>query len=205
MKKKIIKIIIIIVAIIIGVVAGKIGFNSYMKSKFVKILKNSDSKNYELTEMFNGEESKVKVRDSVLVSENNSTYMWVSSKKGKRVIMDKTLKTAIITENDTNLQVASLNESYIKEYFENSNRKFKYMGKEENYYIFEFKDKKLGFITCFYLNKETGIIEKMIEEKTDTEMITEFEVKLDTVTKEDVVYPDLTEYDMAISSSSQEQ
>ena len=42
----------------------------------------------------------------------------------------------------------------------------------------------------------------MVEIKNDVEIVTEFEIKPDTVSKAEVEYPDLSEYDVAGSSSN---
>lgn len=153
-KKQIIRILILILIIIALIIIGQVLFNKYMKYKLKKILVKNDSTNYELIEKYNNQEENVKLRNNILISENDNECIWIDGLNGKRVIMDKKSKIAIVTENDEELSVHSLNYTYLKDYFENSNRKFRYLGKEEKFYKFKFEDKKTGVITIFYLNRD---------------------------------------------------
>ena len=141
-KGKIVKIVFVIVLIIIGILVGHSFYNKYQRYKFEKMLKKSDATNYELVEKINDEETSVKVRDKVLVSESGDTITWVSGINNKRVLLNINYKTAIITENDEELEVNSLNYSYINDYFNNKNQKFKYLGKEDGFYKIQFTNQK---------------------------------------------------------------
>lgn len=201
-KKKIIKIIVLIILIVLLILVGIAIYDNMMKLKFQKILKENDSTNYELIENYNGEETTIKVRGDVLFSENNDTCVWISEEEEKRVIMSKNDKIAIITENDEELVVNSLNYTYLKDFFENSDEKFKYLGKEGNYYKIQFLNKKTGIVNSFYINIDTNMVEKTVEENNNIQVITNLSIKLNSVSEDEIGYPDLAEYDIANSVSS---
>ncbi len=200
--KKIIKVIILIIVLVLIVLLGMFVYNKYMKFKFKKMLTEHDSRNYELTEKFNGGETNVKVCGGVLISEDDSEIVWVDGVKGKRVILDKNSKIAVVTEKSDDLSVVSLNHTYIKNYFENIGVKFKYLGKEKDFYVLQFTTKKTGIVNLFYINQNTKLIEKVVEKDNNAETVTEFDIKLDSVSKSEVAYPDLSEYSIVNSSSN---
>ena len=140
-------------------------------------MQDNDANNYELTEIVNDVETKVYVRDKILFSENGNTKTWVSEFDSKRVIFDDRYKTAILDENDDSLEVNSLNYTYINNFFDNSNQKFKYIGKENEYYKLQFKEKGSNKITLLYLNKKTNIVEKMVQNSGNFEFVIMFQKK----------------------------
>jgi len=200
--KKIIRIVTLIILILILIILIKLGIDKITKNKFKKILEKNDSNNYELTELTDDEENIVKVNNKILRSENDDTIVWVSEFDSKRVVVDKNKKIAVLTQNDNNLRVSSLNYTYLQDYFNNSDEKFKYLGKEENFYKLSFINKKSGRIVYLYINKDTGIVEKMIGELNGFQIVTIYEVKLNSVSKTEIEYPDLTDYEIIMSSST---
>ena len=205
MKKKILKglkIVVLIILVILLIFFVIFAVQKIQEDKFKKILENNDSSNYELTEIVNGEEVKVYVRDKILLSEDKKTRTWVSELDSKRVICNDEYKTVIIDENDDELKVNSLNYTYINNFFENSNQKFKYLGEENGNYKLQFKEKDSGRITLLYINKETNIVEKMIQNSGKYEFVTEFKVEKDKVSKDEVAYPNLEGYRVYDSADS---
>ena len=127
-----------------------------------------------------------------MVSENKNTKIWVSEFDSKRVVFDEQYKTAILDQNDESLEVNSLNYTFINDYFDNSNQSFKYLGEEKNCYKIKFKEGKN--ITIIYIGKSSNIVEKMIQNAENFEFITEFKVRKNVVSKEDVEFPNLDGY-----------
>ena len=134
--------------------------------------------------------------------ENGDIKTWVSEDDSKRVVYDTNYKTAILDENDETLEINSLNYTYINDFFENSNQKFKYLGKEDGYYKLEFQEKDSKKVTIFYLNEKTNIIEKEIQNAGNFELVTEFKVEKNKVSKDEVEYPNLEGYRAGDSVSS---
>lgn len=201
-KKKVLKIIILIIAVILLVLLAFLLYKQYWINKFTKILEENDSTNYELIQTDGQTTTTVKVYGKIYTSEDESVFVWISEPENIRVIMDKLNKSAIITENsEEELKVGSLNSTYL-DYFENSNMEFKYLGKEDSFYKLQFTDKNTGYITTFCLNIDTGIVEKIIEEFNGTQNTYEISVNLDCVNEEEVSYPDLSEYNIGVSSST---
>lgn len=193
-NKKFIKFLILIVLIILIVFLINFIYQKIQKDRFKKMLQKNDATNYELTEIVNGEESKVYVRDKILLSQNGNTRTWVNEFKSRRIIFDEEYKTAIVDENDDNLKVNSLNYTYVNDYFENSNQSFKYIGKENGCYKIQFKEKASGKITIIYINEKTKIVDRMVQNVGNFEFVTEFKVKKNKVSKSDVELPDLEGY-----------
>ena len=139
-KKNIVKILILIILIIFLIFLTFIILNKFQENKFKKMLKDNDAVNYKLTETTNGVETKVYVRDKILLSESEETITWVNELESKRIIVDEEYKTAILDQDDENLKVNSLNYTYINDFFDNSNQSFKYLGKEDGCYKIQFKE-----------------------------------------------------------------
>ena len=201
-KKKVFKFLLLIILIIGLVFLVNWGFNKIQRNKFKKILKENDSYNYKLTETSGDEETNVIVRNDTLLSESGDIKIWMSEEENKRVIFDEKYKTAVLDENDDTLEVNSLNHTFIKDFFENSNQKFKYRGKEKGYYKLEFKEKGSKRITTLYLNEKTNIIDKMVQKYGDFENVTEFKVMKNKVSKDMVAYPNLEGYRASDSVNS---
>lgn len=194
MKKKILKIFILIMILILLVLLCIWGVSKIIKYKYKKILIDNDSLNYEIIETIDGTVEQIsKLRNNILLIDDGENIIWLNKNTNKSIIMNKTLKTAILTD-ETDVSIASLNETYINEYFENSDNKFKYLGKENNYALLEFTNKNTGMLTIFYLNLDTKLIEKEVLRNEIGETVIEYEIKLNSVSKEDVREPDLTEY-----------
>ena len=151
--KSIFRILILLIIAVLLALCVYFGYNKFLENKFKKILEKNDCTNYELTEIANGEETKVYVRDKTLLSEKGDIKTWVSEFDSKRVVFDVGRKTAILDENDETLEVNSLNYSYIKEFFENRNQNFKYLGKENGHYKLQFTESGSKKITIIYLKK----------------------------------------------------
>lgn len=195
--KNIIKIIVIIVLIILLVLLGITIYKKITINKFINLLNQNDSSNYELIQNDGTTVTTVKVKDGVLVSEDDDTIIWISETENIRVIIDKNYNSAMITENSEEaFEVSSLNSTYISDYFENNNLKFKYLSKEDNLYKVKFTNKDTGTITIFYINGDTGVIEQIDENINGEEFTLNFDVTFDIVTDEDVEYPDLSTYDV---------
>ena len=193
--KNIIKIIIIIALIVV--------YKKVMINRFINLLNQSNSNNYELVQNDGTTITTIKVKDGVLLSEDDDTYIWINSIENIRIIMEKNSKIAMITENSEEVfEVGSLNSTYINDYFENDDLKFKYLGKEEDSYKVQFTNKDTEIITIFYIDSDTGIIQKIEENFNGLEIVSNFEVNFDVVTDEDVAYPDLSEYEIGVSSST---
>ena len=201
-KKSIFKFLILFIFIVILAFLTIFIFNKFQKNKFKKILKENDSYNYKLTEIVGGDETFVTVRDNTLLSEDGDTKIWMSEEENKRVIFDEKYKTAVLDENDENLEVNSLNYTFINEFFENSNQKFKYNGKKNGYYILQFKEKGSKKITLLYLNEKTKNIDKMIQNSGNFEFVTEFKVEKNKVTKDEIAFPNLEGYRASDSVNS---
>ena len=195
--KNIIKIIVIIVLIILLVLLGIVIYKKIMINKFINLLNKNDSSNYELIQNDGTTVTTVKVKDGVLVSEDDDTIIWISETENIRIIIDKNYNSAMITENSEEaFEVSSLNSTYISDYFENNDLKFKYLSKEDNLYKVQFTNKDTDAITIFYINSDTGVIEQIDENINGEEFTLNFDVTFDIVTDEDVEYPDLSTYDV---------
>ena len=201
-KKKIFKILLLIVLIIGLIFLVYFGINKIQKNKFKKILNENDSYNYKITEINGDEETNVIVRDNVLISDSGDIKIWMSEEENKRVIFDEKYKTAVLDENDDTLEVNSLNHTFIKDFFENSNQKFKYRGKKDGYYKLEFKEKGSKKITTLYLNEKTKNIEKMIQTIGNVEIITKYKIEKNKVTKDEIEFPNLEGYRASDSVNS---
>ena len=195
--KNIIKIIVIIVLIILLVLLGIVIYKKIMINKFINLLNQNDSSNYELIQNDGTTVTTVKVKDGVLVSEDDDTIIWISETENIRIIIYKNYNSAMITENSEEaFEVSSLNSTYISDYFENNDLKFKYLSKEDNLYKVQFTNKDTDAITIFYINSDTGVIEQIDENINGEEFTLNFDVTFDIVTDEDVEYPDLSTYDV---------
>lgn len=192
--KKIFRIVILIMILIIIILACGFGIKLFIKNKYKKILINNNYGNYELTQIMDGIEiQNVKLRNNVLVLEDKENIIWLSREEKESIILNKEMKTAIVSSED-DLKISSLNDTYIKEYFENDDFKFKYLGKEKNYVLLEFSNTKTGFINILYLNLDSKIIEKEVIKNNGNENIIEYKIKLNSISEEEVEKPDLTEY-----------
>ena len=201
-KKKLIKLIILIVVIVLLVVLEILIYNQVQINRFKKILEENDSTNYELIQTDGITTTTVKVYGNTYTYEDENNYIWISESENLRVVMDKKNKSAIITENPENeLKVGSLNSTYL-DYFENDSMKFKYLGEENPFYKLQFTNKSTGNNTIFYLNSETGVVEKIEEIFNGAQNIYDITVNFECVTAEEVEYPDLSEYDIGVSSST---
>lgn len=201
-KKKLIKLIILIVAIVLLVVLEILIYNQVQINRFKEILEENDSTNYELIQTDGITTATIKVYGNIYTYEDENNYIWISESENLRVVMDKKNKSAIITENPENeLKVGSLNSTYL-DYFENDSMKFKYLGEENPFYKLQFINKGTGNNTIFYLNSENGVVEKIEENFNGAQNIYDITVNLESVTSEEVVYPDLSEYDIGVSSST---
>ena len=201
-KKKLIKLIILIVVIVLLVVLEILIYNQVQINRFKKILEENDSTNYELIQTDGITTTTVKVYGNIYTYEDENNYIGISESENLRVVMDKKNKSAIITENPENeLKVGSLNSTYL-DYFENDSMKFKYLGEENPFYKLQFTNKSTGNNTIFYLNSETGVVEKIEEIFNGAQNIYDITVNFECVTAEEVEYPDLSEYDIGVSSST---
>lgn len=99
------------------------------------------------------------------------------------------------------LKFGSLNSTYLN-YFENNDMDFKYLGQDGDFYKLQFKNKSLENYIIFYLNKNNGIVEKIEENFGGVKNTYEISVEFDCVNSDDVKYPDLTEYEIGVSSST---
>ena len=201
-NKNILKILILIILIVGLIFLGNNIYQKFQENNFKKILKENDSMNYKITEIVNGDETNVIVRDNVLLSENGDTKVWLSEDENKRVVFDDKYKTVVLDENDGSLEVNSLNYTFINDFFENSNQIFSYGGKENGFYKLQFKEKGTKKITILYLNEKTNIIEKMIQNAGNFEFITEFKVEKNKVKKEEIAFPNLEGYRASSSVNS---
>jgi len=201
-KRKAIRMVVLIILILIGIFLGNFVYRNYTKSKFQKMLVKNDYKNYEIFQISNGEETNIYVASGKILTQKDTIITWVDSLSGDRIIMDTDRKTAIITEDDTSLKVNSLNYKYINDYFESSKQKFKYKGKDGKYYLLQFKNKALDVTTTFYLNSETKIIDKIVEDTNGILFETAFEVKVNSVSESDVAKPDIDNYHIEYSAST---
>ena len=202
-KKNVLRLVIFIIVIIVILLSIIFAYKKIVKNRFKKILMKNDSTNYELLENSNNEEINVKVKDKKILLQSGDNITWVDELESKRIIMNSKNKIAILTENDSNLKVNSLNYTYINDYFENSKEKFKYLGKKDGCYLLEFTNKQTGIITCLYLNVEKNIVEKVVKKSNNgSEFISKFEVKINTVSNKEVEVPDLTGYHIQDSASS---
>ena len=203
MKKKFLRFIILFIIIVITMLLVRFFYVKIIKNKFKKILIKNDTINYEMLEKVDNEENNIKVKDKKILLQNGNNKTWISELDGKRIIMNTESKIAIITENDKELKVNSLNYTYINDYFENSSLKFKYLGKKDEYYLLRFTDKKTNIVTCFYLNEKNNLIEKLVKTVNNgAESISTFEIKINSISNKDVEEPDLTDYHVRDSVSS---
>lgn len=200
--KKFLKALILIILIIALVFLVNTIYQKIQRNKFKKLLQDNDAFNYELTEIVNEEETKVFVRDKILLSQYSNTRTWVNELESKRIVFDEEYKTAIIDENDEELKVNSLNYTYIENFFDNKEQKFKYCGEEDGYYKLQFEEKESKKITLIYINKKTNTVDKMIQNAGNFEYVTEFKVVKNKVSKDEVELPNLEGYRAYESVSS---
>lgn len=193
-NRKILKILILIVLVIALIFLSYIIYEKIQEHRFKKLLQDNDATNYKLIETVNGEDTTVYVRDKVLFVEDENTRTWVNELESKRVIFDEEYKTAILDQNDESLKVNTLNYTFINDFFDNSNQIFKYLGKENVYYKLQFKEKGSNKITLLYINEKNNIVEKMIQNAGNFELVTEFKVEKNKVTKDNITLPNLEGY-----------
>ena len=193
---KFLKKLIIIVGLILIVLIGILLIKELNKYKYKKILIDNDSLNYEITQIMNGKaDQNVKLRNNTLVINDGNNIMWVSGSEDKSIIINETEKTAIVT-SESNMKIASLNETYIKEFFENSDNEFKYLGKEDNYALLQFSNENTGLITVLYLNLENNLIENQVTKNDIAEVVIEYQIKVNSVSLDEVKEPDLSGYNV---------
>ena len=202
MKKFIKKFLIIIVLIFILIFIGIFSFRKYQRYSFKKILVDNDATNYELIETVNDSVITVKVKDRVLLSTEDEIITWVNELEKRRIVVDEEYKTALITENDSELKVNSLNYTYINDYFENSNQKFKYLGEKDGYYIVEFTEKATKNKSILYINKDTKIVDKFEQVLDGYDFTREFEGNKNSVSNLEVEEPNIDNYRIYDSVSS---
>lgn len=193
-NKKFLKVLLIIIFIMIMAFVGYVVFQKIQCNRFKNLLKENDATNYELIEIVNGEETKVFVRDRILLVEDGNIKTWVNSLESRRIVIDDEYKTAIVDNNDEELKVNSLNYTYINDFFENSNQVFKYLGEENNCYKIQFKEKGSKKITLLYINKKSKYVEKMIQNAGNFELVTEFKISPNSVSKDEIELPNLEGY-----------
>ena len=193
-NRKFLKILILIIFIIALIFLTYVIFERVQENRFKKMLQKNDATNYQLIEIVNGEETTIYVRDKVLFIEDENTRTWVSEYESKRIVFDEEYKTAILDKNDDTLKVNSLNYTYINDFFENSDQVFKYLGKENGYYKLQFKEKGSNKITLLYVNIDSKVVEKMVQNAGNFEFVTEFKVTKNKVSKEDITLPNLEGY-----------
>ena len=192
--KNVLKILIVIILLIALVFIGYKIYQGIFENRFKKMLEENDATNYKLIEIVNGEETTVYVRDKILLMEAGNTKTWVNDLEQKRVIFNEEYQTAIMDQNDESLQVPSLNHTYIQDFFENKNQTFQYLGKQDGFYQIQFTEKGSHKITLFYINVKTKVVEKMIQNAGNFELVTEFHVEKNCVSKEEVELPNLEGY-----------
>ena len=193
MKRIFFYVFLLVIAFVLAVATYML-FGKIQKNKYKKILQENDATNYELTEIEDGIENKVYVRDKILLAENGNTKIWVNELEQKRVTYDEHYKTVILDQNDETLKVNSLNYTYINDFFDNSSQKFKYLGSENGYHKLQFKDKNTNIITVLYLNEKTNVIDKMVQIFGNSEHIIEFKVRKNSVSEKEVEFPNLEGY-----------
>lgn len=192
--KKILKKIILIIVFILIIILSVIGIKALIKNKYRKILEKNNVHNYEVIQSVDGVQEQVAyVRDNVLIVDDGENVIWLSKKENKSIVVNTLRKTAFITKEE-NVKISGLNDSYITEYFDNSDYKFKYLGKENNYYLLEFTNKETALTTVLYLNIKTNIIDKQIVRNAVAETVIEYKVKINSVSTEEIKEPDLTDY-----------
>ncbi len=196
-KKKVskaLRIIFLVIVLILIILGSVLGIKALIKNKYKKILEKNNVHNYEVVQIVDGVQEQVSyVRDNVLVVDDGENIIWINKKANKSIVLNTERKTAFITTED-DVTVAALNTTFIKEYFENSDYKFKYLGKENKHYLLEFTNKETDEITIFYLNIDTNIIDKQIIKNNIAETVIEYQVKINSVSKEEIAEPDLTDY-----------
>lgn len=193
-KPKILKKVILILIIILLIVLLVFGIKYLIKNKYKKILENNDVHNYEVVKTVDGvEEQTAYVRDNVMLLIDGENTIWLSKKEKESIIVNTERKTALIQTEDS-AQIASLNKTYIEEYFENDDYKFKYLGKENDYYLLQFSNKNSLIVVTLYLNAKTNIVDKQVIENSVAKSVIEYKVKINSVSTEEVSKPDLTDY-----------
>ena len=192
--KKVFKKIIIILIFVLIICFSVLGIKAIIKNKYRKLLEKSNVHNYEVIQLVDGNQEQVSyIRDNVLVVNDGENIIWLNKKENKSIVLNTLRKTAFITKEE-NVKISGLNDSYINEYFDNSDYRFKYLGKENNHYLLEFTNKDTAITTVLYLNMETNIIDKQIIKNAVAETVIEYKVKINSVSTEEIKEPDLTDY-----------
>lgn len=192
--KKVFKKIIIILIFVLIICLSVLGIKAIIKNKYRKLLEKSNVHNYEVIQLVDGNQEQVSyIRDNVLVVNDGENIIWLNKKENKSIVLNTLRKTAFITKEE-NVKISGLNDSYINEYFDNSDYRFKYLGKENNHYLLEFTNKDTAITTVLYLNMETNIIDKQIIKNAVAETVIEYKVKINSVSTEEIKEPDLTDY-----------
>lgn len=192
--KKVFKKIIIILIFVLIICLSVLGIKAIIKNKYRKLLEKSNVHNYEVIQLVDGNQEQVSyIRDNVLVVNDGENIIWLNKKENKSIVLNTLRKTAFITKEE-NVKISGLNDSYINEYFDNSDYRFKYLGKENNHYLLEFTNKDTALTTVLYLNMETNIIDKQIIKNAVAETVIEYKVKINSVSTEEIKEPDLTDY-----------
>lgn len=205
MKKKvflIIKILVLLLIIATIVFLIHYAYTKIQRNRFQKMLEESDSHIYTLIEKSNDEEFTIKVRDYYLLSESEDEIIWIDADKKQRVLVMPQYKTAVVSENDENVVVHSLNYTYLEDFFKNSNQKFKYLGKEDGCFKVLFTEKQSKKETTIFINEKTKMVDKIIYNIGGVDSTTTFQTTVNNVSKADVAMPDIDGYHVTDSSTS---
>ena len=205
MNKKVFLILKILILVLIIAILVYLAYTLYIKiqrDRFKKMLEESDSRNYTIIENSNEEEFTIKVRDFYLLSEAEDEIIWIDADKKQRVIVMPKYQTAVVSENDENIVVHSLNHSYLEDYFNDSNQKFKYLGKENGCFKVQFTEKQTKKETTLFINETTKLVDKVIFNVGGVDSISTFKTTKNNVSKDDVAMPDIDGYHVTDSYTS---
>lgn len=204
MNKKIVNGIIIVFIIIIVMIGFAYIHNSrkWTRSKVVELMKKTENyNNFEIT-YNNGE--KVLYRNNVLLQKNAEITIWTNyeTKEKISIIQNEQYPNGkVIVENNVENDYEGLR--YYLKYINNNTYHYKYIDEEEynqkECVIIELENKNENVCIKLYIDKANGTTVKaeyykINENERTLEISNEYNIKLDQVTNNDIIKPDLTKY-----------
>lgn len=204
MNKKIVNGIIIVFIIIIVMIGFAYIHNNrkWTRNKVVELMKKTENyNNFEIT-YNNGE--KVLYRNNVLLQKNSEITIWTNyeTKEKISIIQNEQYPNGkVIVENNVENDYEGLR--YYLKYISNNTYYYKYID-EEKYnqkecVIIELENKNENVCIKLYIDKANGTTVKaeyykINENERTLEISNEYNIKLDQVTNNDIIKPDLTKY-----------
>ncbi len=214
--KNVKKIVFLIGVICVIVLAIFISMNLLTKSKNKKILSNFEQKLEEIGDSKNlsfsdGEDLRCYYTEKAVVYKDKEGKITSYSNEEERLVIDNDNKTATLCTNDSKFDIGKpaiyLNFGYLADVLnEDKDVNIEDINIMDEYKLKdvakisdgEYKGQKCYILDImrekFYIDKDTYMPIAMVESSNN--QTTEYNIKLDDVSDSDVVYPDLTDYNI---------